>query len=115
MAAAVKEGRYQVPPHWPRWRKPCGVSTRSGGTCKAWAVTGMPTCKMHGSGGKKNKELGFLRYLCWIVVGGPKDMPVAHACRVSLAVFAEAVLNKNSVSTEAQRFEAARAITRMID
>ena len=55
-----------------------------------WCVVGMPTCKYHGSGGKKNKELGFLRYLCWVITGGPQNMPVEAACRVALTVFAEA-------------------------
>lgn len=79
-----------------------------------WCVVGMPTCKYHGSGGKRNKELGFLRYLCWVITGGPQNMPVEAACRVALTVFAEAVLNKGQ-GTLTQKMQAATMITQMLD
>jgi hypothetical protein len=66
----------------------------------------MPTCKFHGSGGEKNRQLGELRYLAWVVTGGPKNMPVEHACRLALAVFAEMVF-KNGDANVNQRYKAA--------
>ena len=106
-------GRLVIPPHWPKWKKRCGV-TRKGKTCKQWAVTGMPTCKTHGSGGERNRELGQLRYLAWIVTGGPQNMPVEAACRIALAVFAEAVLNQGKGSP-LEQMKAAMMITQMIE
>jgi hypothetical protein len=79
-----------------------------------WAVTGMPTCRKHGSGGKVNRELGMLRYLCWVITGGPQDMPVKLACTVALAVFAEAVL-KNGHGTVEQQMRAAMWLTEKLD
>lgn len=102
---SVEEGRFEVPPEWPKWKKRCGV-TKRGKTCTSWAVRGMPTCRFHGSGGEKNKELGELRYLAWVVLGGPQTMPVAHACRLSFAVFAERVFSNGDASA-AQRMKAA--------
>lgn len=106
-------GRLVIPPHWPKWKKPCGV-TRKGKTCQLWAVTGMPTCRFHGSGGERNRELGQLRYLAWIVCGGPQDMPVELACRLALAVFAEAVLNRGQGSP-LEQMKAAMWITQMLE
>ena len=74
----------------------------------------MPTCRFHGSGGQRNKELGQLRYLCWIITGGPQDMPVEHACRVAFAVYAEAVLNRGR-GTPDQQMKAALVLTRLLD
>lgn len=74
----------------------------------------MPTCRYHGSGGKRNRELGQLRYMCWIITGGPQDQPVALACRVALFVYAEAVLNKG-VGTVDQQMKAALWITSVLD
>lgn len=110
MAAKV----FEVPPHWPKWNKVCGAKLRKrSGTCRLKAVPGMPTCKFHGSGGSKNKELGQLRYLCWIITGGPQDMPVEHACRVAFAVFAEAVLNRGKGTVD-QQMKAAMMLTSLL-
>lgn len=111
MGRSVAEGRLVVPESWPKWKKRCGI-VRKGNTCNSWAVTGMPTCKRHGSGGQKNRELGQLRYLCWIITGGPQDMPVELACRVALAVYAEAVLNRGTGSVE-QQMKAALWLTQL--
>ena len=69
---------------------------------------------MHGSGGRKNKELGMLRYMCWVITGGPQDTPVALAAATALAVYAEAVL-KQGKGTLAQQMKAALWITQMIE
>jgi len=46
----------------------------------------MATCKNHGSGGERNRQVGQLRYLAWIIVGGPQAGISAEAyCRVALA------------------------------
>lgn len=110
----VSEGRFVIPPHWPSWKKRCGAKKKDGRICGHWAVIGMPTCKFHGSGGTVNARIGQVRYLCWVITGGPKDMPVALACEVALAVFAEAVL-KRSEGTVDQQMKAAMWITELLD
>lgn len=53
---------------------------------------GMPTCKFHGSGGERYRQLGQIRYLAWLIVGNPgivREMPAEEAARISMAVFAE--------------------------
>lgn len=74
----------------------------------------MPTCRKHGSGGRRNKELGMLRYMCWIVIGGPADMPVDLAAATALSVFAERVL-KNGKGTLDQQMKAALWITKVLE
>lgn len=74
----------------------------------------MPTCRFHGSGGEQNRQIGQLRYLCWIITGGPRNQPVALAARVALAVFCEAVLNQGKGSPETQ-MKAALWITQLGD
>lgn len=106
-------GRFQVPNNWPRWHVKCPV-VRKGNACKAWAVTGMPTCRMHGSGGERNRELGFIRYMCWVILGGPKDMPISVAVTTSLAVFCEAVLNR-AEGTPDQQMKAALWLTQVMN
>lgn len=113
MARSVAEGRINVPESWPKWNKICGANLRKrSGTCGQKAVIGMPTCRFHGSGGEKNRELGQLRYLCWIICGGPQDMPVELACRVAFAVYAEAVLNRG-LGTVDQQMKAALWLTQL--
>lgn len=107
--------KFEVPRDWPTWNKVCGAQRRKGqGTCSLKAVIGNPRCRFHGSGGARNKELGELRYLCWVITGGPQNMPVEQACRVALAVFAEAVLNKGK-GTLKQQINAAMWITSLLD
>lgn len=113
MARSVAEGRFVVPENWPKWKKRCGAIKR-GRTCHSWAVIGMPTCKRHGSGGEKNRSLGQLRYLCWVICGGPQDMPVEQACRVALYVYAEAVLNQGRGTVD-QQYKAALWLTQLLD
>lgn len=111
---SVAEGRFQVPPHWPPWKLRCKAhKRRSTEQCSRWAIVGMPTCKYHGSGGEVNARIGRIRYLCWVITGGPKDMPVSAACEVALAVFAEAVL-KRSEGSVAQQMKAAMWITELL-
>lgn len=114
MGRSVAEGRFKVPPHWPSWKKRCGAIRAGKPPCGNWAVVGMPTCKFHGSGGQVNEELGQLRYLAWVVCGGPQDMPVEKACRLAFAVFAEAVL-KRSEGTVEQQMRAAMWLTQLTD
>jgi len=109
----VAEGRFVVPSDWPRWKKRCGI-TKRGNTCKLWAVTGMPTCRFHGSGGEVNRQLGALRYLAWVITGGPQNVPVSHACRIAMAVFAEAVL-KQGKGSELNQMKAAMWMTKLLD
>lgn len=114
MGRSVAEGRFQVPTNWPAWNKTCGAKRRHGrGSCTLKAVVGMPTCRYHGSGGQRNRELGQLRYLAWIICGGPQDMPIEHACRIALAVYAEAVLNQGKGTLE-QQMRAAMWMTSML-
>lgn len=110
----AKKAPMKVPDSWPRWNKRCGA-TRSNqrGQCTQWCVPGMPTCKYHGSGGMRNRELGQLRYLCWIVCGGPSDIPVELAARLTLAVYAERVLNNGAGSVD-QQMKAALWLTSLI-
>lgn len=115
MGRSVEEGRLVVPDSWPKWNKICGVNRRHGrGPCGLHAVIGMPTCRYHGSGGERNRELGQIRYLCWIITGGPQDVPIALACRVSLAVYAEAVLNQGKGTVD-QQLKAALWLTKSLD
>lgn len=101
-----------IPPHWPKWKKKCGIVKRGRPPCRNWAVIGMPTCKLHGSGGEKNRKLGQLRYLAWVIIGGPQDMPVKLACEVSLSLFAERILKKGDPD---QQMKAAMWITKMLE
>lgn len=55
-----------------------------------------------------------LRYMCWVITGGPQNQPVELAASTALAVFTEAVL-KNGKGTLAQQMKAAMWITEMID
>lgn len=105
----------QLPPHWPRWNKVCGVERRKNrGKCGLKAVIGMPTCRFHGSGGEKNRRLGQLRYLAWIICGGPQDLPVEMACRIAFAVYAERVFKQGAGSID-QQMKAALWLTQLID
>lgn len=110
---SVANGRLVVPPHWPKWKLRCHAKLRSG-QCGNWSVCGMPTCKYHGSGGEANRRLGQIRYLCWIICGGPQDMPVNVAARVALYVFAEAVLKQGKGSPKEQ-MAAALWLTGLLD
>lgn len=104
---SVAEGHMPVPHTWPKWKKQCGVVKGGRPPCRKWAVVGMPTCKFHGSGGARNRELGQLRYLAWITLGAPetqiKGAPVEQIMRLALATFAEYIFSeKNNVSTDTQ-------------
>lgn len=55
-----------------------------------------------------------IRYMCWIICGGPQDMPVEAACRVALHVYAEAVINKGK-GTPQQMMKAALWLTDMLN
>lgn len=74
----------------------------------------MPTCRLHGSGGESNKDLGQLRYMCWVITGCPQDMPVEKAARIALYSFAVAVFD-HGVGTVEQKLKAAMWITNIID
>ena len=105
---------FHIPPNWPRWNKVCGAKLRKReGTCRAWAVVGNPRCKFHGSGGEAARIRGMIRYMCWVITGGPQDMPVEHAATVALFVFAEAVLNQGK-GTLNQQMKAAMWLTELI-
>lgn len=73
---------------------------------------GMPTCKRHGSGGKANREYGLLRYLAWVVTGGPQNAPVQLACQIALATLLEAVLAQGKGTLE-QQIRAAMWLTEL--
>jgi hypothetical protein len=105
-------GRFRIPDDWPKWHVKCPV-VRKGKPCKAWAVTGMPTCRMHGSGGERNRQLGLIRYMCWIILGGPKNIPVNLAATTALGVFCEAVMN-NSDANPNQQMKAALWLTQAL-
>lgn len=74
---------------------------------------GMPTCRFHGSGGARNRELGRLRYLCWVVIGGPQNMPVAMAAQVALSTMQE-MIYKQGVGTPEQQMRAALWLTELL-
>lgn len=113
MARSVAEGRLKIPTNWPTWNKVCGAKLRKRhGHCSQKAVIGMPTCRFHGSGGKVNRELGQLRYLAWVICGGPQDLPVENACRIAFAVYAERVLNQSAATLD-QQLRAALWLTQL--
>jgi hypothetical protein len=58
--------------------------------------------------------MGQLRYLAWVITGGPQDVPIEYACRLALAVFAEHVLKQGKGNAE-QQLRAAMWLTKMID
>jgi len=67
----------------------------------------MPTCKFHGSGGVRNRQLGQMRYLAWVTLGAPetliKGAPIEHITRLALGTFAEYIFSdKTNVSTDTQ-------------
>lgn len=62
----------------------------------------MPTCRYHGSGGERNRQLGQLRYLSWIIIGGPQNIPVAHYARVALAAAFEVLILQGKGSVDQQ-------------
>lgn len=102
----VVEGRLVVPAHWPKWKKVCGVVRKGRPPCRRWAVQGMATCKFHGSGGERNRELGQLRYLAWVSLGARRDtelvtMPIEQACRLSLAMFSEYIFSDKRNESDA--------------
>jgi hypothetical protein len=66
----------------------------------------MPTCVKHGSGGERNKKLGLIRYLAWVICGVPKDTPQTYARSVSIAAALEMMFNHGYGSVE-QRLNAA--------
>jgi hypothetical protein len=105
---------FEIPKGWPSWNKTCGAKRRDGKVCMQKAIIGNPRCRFHGSGGAVNKELGQLRYLAWVITGGPQNMPVEFACRIAFAVFAEAVL-KQGKGTAQQQMKAAMWLTQLID
>lgn len=105
-------GRFQVPHDWPKWKVQCKAEPK-GKRCRSWAVTGMPTCRMHGSGGEANRQLGLIRYMCWVILGGPQNMPVSLAASTALSVFCEAVLN-HSKGTPDQQMKAALWLTQTL-
>jgi hypothetical protein len=104
---SVAEGRFVVPRDWPKWKKQCGVVKQGRPPCRSYAVIGMPTCKFHGSGGVRNRQLGQMRYLAWVTLGAPetliKGAPIEHITRLALGTFAEYIFSdKNNVSTDTQ-------------
>ncbi len=106
---------FDIPDHWPKWNKVCGAKLRKReGTCRKYAVVGCPRCKYHGSGGVRNKQIGQLRYLAWIICGGPQDIPVEHACTIALAVFTEQVFNQGAGTID-QQMKAAMWMTSLIE
>lgn len=106
---------FEIPPDWPKWRKVCGAKLRKReGTCRRWAVIGNPRCKFHGSGGEVARIRGQIRYLCWIITGGPQNMPVESASTVALFTFAEAVLSQGK-GTLTQQMKAAMWLTSLLD
>ena len=95
-------GRLQVPSNWPKWKKQCGVVKGGRPPCRSWAVVGMPTCRFHGSGGERYRQLGQMRYLAWVALGGPQNMPIEQACRLTVAWLAEMITSENhpEISTD---------------
>lgn len=112
----VADGRLIIPESWPKWNKVCGAQRKKGriGKCANKAVQGMPTCRFHGSGGEVNRRLGQLRYLAWVICGGPQDVPVEQACRIAFAVYAEMIM-KQGVGTVDQQLKAALWLTQYLD
>lgn len=98
---------FRIPRQWPRWKLQCQANRKHGnGPCKKWAVRGMPTCRMHGSGGVRNAKLGLLRYLAWVAIGVPQNRtPVEYARFGSMSAVLEALFN-NGKGTEKQRIQA---------
>jgi len=51
-----------------------------------------------------------IRYMCWVILGGPQNMPIEIACTTALAVFTQAVF-ENGKGTTAQMMKAALWLT----
>lgn len=102
MQRTAANGRLIIPESWPKWKLRCHAVKKNGEQCKQWSVTGMPTCKTHGSGGERNRQLGQMRYLAWIIIGGPQTLPVEPYCRVALAAAFEMLVNQGKGSVEQQ-------------
>lgn len=62
----------------------------------------MPTCMYHGSGGIANREYGLLRYLAWVITGGPQNVPVTLASQIALATMLEALLRQGKGTLDQQ-------------
>lgn len=103
---SVADGRLVLPAHWPRWAMRCGAKRERDGViipCRKWAVIGMPTCTFHGSGGETNRNHGQLRYLCWIIIGGPqKGISTEQYCRVALAAAFSELIAQGKGSVDQQ-------------
>ncbi len=72
----------------------------------------MPTCFRHGSGGQANREYGLLRYLAWVVTGGPQNTPIELACTLALATILETVLRQGKGTLD-QQIKAAMWLTEL--
>ena len=106
-------GGFNVPPDWPTWSKRCGANRKGREPCASWAVRGMPTCRRHGSGGQRNRDLGHRRYLCWVILGGPQNMPLRDAVSLSLSVFMHLVIERKG--NEDQQLRAALWLTSLMN
>lgn len=66
----------------------------------------MPVCRFHGGGGIRNKQLGLIRYLCWIIIGSPEDTPSYLAKYATMATVLHALWYEGK-GNEAQKLQAA--------
>lgn len=82
--------------------------------CRNWAIRGMPTCRKHGSSGVRNAKLGLIRYLAWIIIGAPPDIPAVYAKFASMSAALEQLFN-NGKGTPEQRLRAALWLSEIDD
>ena len=61
---------------------------------------------MHGSSGDRNAKIGLIRYLAWISIGAPPDIPHQYAKFATMAAALEMMFNKG-MGTPEQRLRAA--------
>lgn len=61
---------------------------------------------MHGSSGVRNAKIGLIRYLAWIIIGAPPDIPHQYAKFASMSAALEMMFNKGHGTVD-QRLRAA--------
>ncbi len=64
----------------------------------------MPTCRFHGSGGQRGRDIGTMRYMAWIVLGGPQSggMPAQAVAKLAVATVLEMLWRNGKGSAEQQ-------------
>lgn len=59
-------------------------------------------------------QQGKLRYLAWIITGGPQNVPVQEACDIALSAFFDQLV-KQGKGSASQQMKAALWLTQMLE